>query len=169
MTAQDVAALYRLWESHGLTVWIDGGWAVDALLEKETRRHSDLDIALRHTDVPQLRCLLQEQGFLEVPRNDSWECNFVLEDAEGRRVDVHSFLLDQQGHNAFGVAYEAQHLTGIGLIAGQRVRCIGPDWLVKFHTGYRLDQDDYHDVKLLCERFGLELPPEYRSFQKQAQ
>lgn len=26
---------------------------------------------------------------------------------------------------------------------------INPAWMVKFHTGYELDENDYHDVKLL--------------------
>jgi lincosamide nucleotidyltransferase A/C/D/E len=37
--------------------------------------------------------------------------------------------------------------------------------MVKFHTGYPLDEDDYHDVRLLCQRFGIELPPEYEGFE----
>jgi lincosamide nucleotidyltransferase A/C/D/E len=62
MTAADALALYDLFRSHGITVWVDGGWGVDALLGRQTRPHSDLDIALRHSDVPKLRALLEERG-----------------------------------------------------------------------------------------------------------
>lgn len=48
-----------------------------------------------------------------------------------------------------------------GSVKGYPVKCISPEWLVKFHTGYQLDENDYHDVKLLCRRFGLEIPAEY--------
>jgi hypothetical protein len=46
MTAEDALALYDLFRSHGITVWVDGGWGIDALLGRQTRPHSDLDIAL---------------------------------------------------------------------------------------------------------------------------
>ncbi len=36
--------------------------------------------------------------------------------------------------------------------------------MVDFHTGYTLDENDYHDVKAFCERFGMPLPEEYASF-----
>jgi hypothetical protein len=35
---------------------------------------------------------------------------------------------------------------------------------VKFHTGYKVDENDYHDVQLLCKHFNLELPVEYAGF-----
>jgi lincosamide nucleotidyltransferase A/C/D/E len=50
------------------------------------------------------------------------------------------------------------------VIAGHPVRCIDPAWLVKFHSGYDVDEQDYHDVRLLCERFGLPLPAQFRKF-----
>jgi lincosamide nucleotidyltransferase A/C/D/E len=40
--------------------------------------------------------------------------------------------------------------------------------MVKFHTGYPLDENDYHDVKLLCQRFGIPIPAEYEEFDKKA-
>jgi lincosamide nucleotidyltransferase A/C/D/E len=36
--------------------------------------------------------------------------------------------------------------------------------LVKFHTGYELDEDDYRDARALCERFDIPLPQEYDRF-----
>ena len=49
-------------------------------------------------------------------------------------------------------------------INGYQVRCISPEWLVKFHTGYELDENDFHDVKALCERLCIALPDEYSRF-----
>ena len=50
------------------------------------------------------------------------------------------------------------------MIDSYPVRCIPPEWLVKFHTGYKVDENDYHDVQLLCKHFNLELPVEYAGF-----
>lgn len=37
--------------------------------------------------------------------------------------------------------------------------------MVKFHTGYELDENDYRDVRALCQRFGIEMPSEYGKFE----
>jgi len=37
---------------------------------------------------------------------------------------------------------------------------------VKFHTGYELDDNDWHDVRLLCERFQIAVPDEYLKFRR---
>jgi lincosamide nucleotidyltransferase A/C/D/E len=158
---KDAADLMMLLEQNGFEVYVDGGWAVDALLGAQTRPHDDLDIALPHAQVPRLRALLGMRGFGEQRRDDSWECNFVLADEAGRRLDVHSYTLDAAGRNVGGVPYIGEQLTGRGVIGGYPVRCISPEWLVKFHTGYQLDENDVHDVRLLCERFQIAVPDEY--------
>lgn len=163
MDVSTAAELIRFLELYSIEVYVDGGWAVDALLGEQTRAHDDLDIALPHAQVPRLRELLVGRGFVETFREDSWECNFVLGDAHGSRVDVHSYALDEAGGNIFGVPYRSEHLTGIGSIDGYAVRCIAPEWLVMFHTGYEPDENDRHDVLLLCGRFGIEVPGVYRT------
>jgi len=61
-------------------------------------------------------------------------------------------------------AYRVEHLTGVGTIDGCQVRCVGPDSMVKFHTGYPLDRNDFFDVKALCEKFDIELPQEHKGY-----
>jgi lincosamide nucleotidyltransferase A/C/D/E len=161
MNRQTAGELIQFLERHGIEVYVDGGWAVDALIGEQTRAHEDLDIALPHAQVTRLRELLGTRGFSEQAREDAWECNFVLADPHGSRVDVHSYTLDEAGRNIFGVPYVSENLTGRGTIDGCPVRCIAPEWLVKFHTGYEIDENDVHDVRLLCARFGIELPEEY--------
>jgi len=166
MTVEATVSILKLLEQNGIEVYVDGGWGVDALLGEQTRRHEDLDITLPHKYVPQLRELLAACGYEDVPRPDSWECNFVLGDNEGHLVDVHSYTFDENGKNIFGVAYEPHHLTGTGTINGHPVKCPPPDVMVEFHTGYDVDKDDYRDVKALCERFGIALPKDYEKFGK---
>ncbi len=166
MTAEDVIAFVQLLNKHNIEVFVDGGWSVDALLGKQTRPHTDLDIAVQHKDVQQIRALLEARGYKDVPRNDSWECNFVLGDDRGHEIDIHSYTFDSAGNHVFGVKYPFDSLTGSGSIQGFPVKCISPEWMVKFHTGYKLDENDYHDVKVLCERFGLEIPPEVDEFMR---
>ena len=164
MTAEDVVDIVRLLNQHEIEVIIDGGWGVDALLGEQTRLHEDLDVAVLHKDVNKILALLEARGYQDVPRDDSWECNFVLGDDEGRLVDIHSCTFDKEGNNIFGVKYPFDSLQGTGVINGYPVRCVPPEWLVEFHTGYELDENDYRDVKALCQRFGIEIPEEYDRF-----
>lgn len=161
LNARCVVEFWNLAEKHELDICIDGGWAVDAVLEQQTREHGDLDIALPASKVPELRQLMRERKYVEVPRPDSWEHNFVLQDPHGRTLDVHSYSLNPDGSNAAGVPYRAEQLCGSGLVLGVPVRCVPPAWLVVFHSGYQLRENDYHDVRHLCRRFNLPLPAEY--------
>lgn len=160
----DVMEVLHFLADNGILVWVDGGWGVDALLGEQTRPHADLDIALQHKDVPKLRELLEERGYRDVPRDDTRDCNFVLGDDAGHLVDVHSYTLDSHGKCVFGLPYPADSLTGTGTINGYPVRCISAQWMVNFHTGYELDENDYHDVLALSRRFGIAMPREYDGF-----
>ncbi len=164
MGAEQVIEFVKLLNDNGIVVYIDGGWGVDALLARQTRPHSDLDIAVQHKDVSLIRSLLAARGYQEVTLADSWECNFVMGDADEHLIDVHSFTFNKNGKNVFGVQYPYDSLKGTGSINGFPVKCITPDWMVKFHSGYKLDVNDYHDVKNLCQKYGFELPSEYAEF-----
>lgn len=50
-TLQDVCAFAKLAEGLGVRIWLDGGWAVDARLGRQTRRHADLDIVVEQRDL----------------------------------------------------------------------------------------------------------------------
>jgi lincosamide nucleotidyltransferase A/C/D/E len=164
MQASAVVQFWKSARSSGLNVCIDGGWAVDAALAVQTRSHADLDIALPASEVSALRALLQKAGFSEVSRPDSWAHNFVLQSVTGDIIDVHSYELNPDGSNKLGVAYIADHLSGEGVILGCSVRCVPPRWLVQFHTGYDVDQNDWHDVRLLCEKFDIAIPDIYAGY-----
>lgn len=166
MTAEDVIEIVQLLDHDHIDVCIDGGWGVDALLGAQTRTHADLDIAIQHKDVAQTCLLLEAKGYKDVPRDDTRECNFVLGDDRGHQVDIHTYTFDSAGNLVFGVEYPRDSLNGIGSINGRLVKCISPEWMVKFHTGYKLDENDYRDVTLLCRRFGIKMPSDYDEFEK---
>ena len=169
--SSSVLDLLQRLNGHAIQVWLDGGWGVDALLGAQTRLHEDVDIAVQQKDLPLLRHLLEGRGYQDVPRDDTRPWNFVLGDPEGRLVDVHAVVLDAQGNGLYGppeqgVMYPAASLTGRGTVGGMALDCISPEFVVRFHTGYAVDENDFKDVSAICARFGIELPPDYDRFLK---
>lgn len=168
MTAAEVLEIYQAMEKQGVEFWIDGGWAVDALLEKQTRPHGDLDIVIQKRDVPALVKYLSNKGYSEVHRSDSSDHNFMMGNSEPQFVDFHVIEMDEQGNGLYGpkenqFIFPADSLTGNGKINGQTVRSLSPEWVVKFHSGYELREKDYHDVLAICQKFGIEVPAEYKN------
>jgi lincosamide nucleotidyltransferase A/C/D/E len=171
MNSDDVIDLYTTLENLGVEIWIDGGWGVDALLGEQTRPHKDLDIAIQQKDIPKLRHLLQTRQYRDIKRDEARSWNFVLGDENGREVDVHVIVLDDKRNGLYGPPekgemYPAASLTGAGKIDGRIVRCISPEWMVKFHSGYQLKEKDCQDVSALCWKLGIDLPVGYERFNK---
>ena len=169
MTSVDVIGLYTTLENLGVEIWIDGGWGVDALFGEQTRPHRDLDIAIQQKDIPKLRQWLQARGYKDVKLEHARPWNFVLGDESGNEIDVHIIVFDDKGNGLYGPVekgemYPAASLSGTGLIEGRTVRCISPEWMVKFHSGYELKDKDFRDIAALCKKFGIELPEEYAQF-----
>lgn len=168
-TAADVIDLYTNLESLGIKIWIDGGWGIDALLGQQSRPHEDIDIVVEQKHVGDLRSFLENKKYKDVERDDTSSWNFVMGDDHGHQVDLHVIVFDQQGNGIYGpvergVMYPAQSLAGEGTIDNHLVRCISPEWMVTFHSGYELHQKDYDEVVALCNKFHIPLPEEYIRF-----
>ena len=103
MTSKDVADLYTELDSSGIKIWVDGGWSVDALLDKQLRPHKDIDIAIQWKDVPKLREILTAKGYKQVKEDSQW--NFVLQDDNAHEIDVHAFIYDDKGNIVEGIMY----------------------------------------------------------------
>lgn len=170
MTAADVLEIVDRTAAAGVPVWLEGGWAADAVLGGQTRDHRDLDVVLSVDDAPTLLAALRERGFAPNPQPHETAWNFEYTDPSGRIVDLHLLVLDEtgtggrMGDGPDAPVYPTGSLTGTGTIAGRPVRCVPPDRLVRFHTGYDPDAEDWQDVRALCERFRIPVPPEYDRF-----
>lgn len=164
-SAEQVHAFLDLTDELAIDVWLDGGWAVDAHLSRQSRDHGDIDIILQSIDEPALRRAIEDEGFVDVWSGDHRPCNFVMGHPDGRRIDFHLFDFDADGNGLYdnlGPVFPAKAFTGRGMIAGRQVRCIEVETLIDFHTGYAHDADDAADVTALCEKFSIPLPEQYR-------
>lgn len=162
MDARSLVQVIDRLEQHGIDVWLDGGWGVDALLERETREHDDLDLVaeLRHSE--RIIGLLDDLGYELV--DGAPPVSFVVVDRRGRQVDVHPVAFDPEGRGVYEMRdgrqwiYPAEGFAGTGIVASRPVRCLTPEVQVLVHAGYELTEKDYRELYLLRERFGVDLP-----------
>ncbi|MCU0652750.1 MAG: hypothetical protein MUD10_00630 [Candidatus Pacebacteria bacterium] len=159
---KDVIEIVEILESAGVSVWLDGGWAVDALLGFQSREHNDLDVMIFDNEGKLTESALAEKGFSVV----KFDCptNFVLGDAKGRAVDVHLVHLAKDGRVAYRMCnnkdwvFPDDGFTGKGVVGGRPVNCLSAQTQIFCHAGYELAEKDYRDMELLGQKFGLDYP-----------
>lgn len=167
MESKDVLRIYNLLEKNGISIWIDGGWSVDALLGKQTRTHKDLDIAIESKDVSKFQEVLENKGFTSTKGDGEW--NIIVRDDMNREIDVHIFIYDEKGEVVEGIMYPTESLKGKGEIDGQSVRCITPKYQIEFLAKWVHKWPEKYTpaIKALCVKFGMELPKEYTNLVKE--
>ena len=171
MTSNDVVTLYLELGKLNIQVWLDGGWGVDALLEKQTRPHNDVDLVIQEKDLPLFQKFLEDKGYKNVPRDDARAWNFVLGDSKGHTIDVHVINIDVNGNGIYGplengVMYPSYSLQGKGTIDDLSVHCLTAEYQIESHGGYTLKAKDYSDVVAICEKFNLPLPKQFVGWDK---
>ena len=170
MSAADVVDLVSRLEAAGISIWLDGGWGVDALVAEQTRPHSDLDIVARLDQTDAIIEALRPAG-LTISLDDR-PTRLVVADAMDRRIDLHPVVFDPGGSarqigagaNGGDAVYSADGFGGQGWVSGRAVQCLTPQLLVMHHLGYKPLAKDWHNVRTLCERFGLPIPASYAAF-----
>ncbi len=166
MTSEDVLAVMDALSAAGCRVWLDGGWAVDAIIGEETREHDDLDLVGELGAVEAAGQALAPLGYrLET---DERPVRVVFAGPGSRGVDLHTVVFDEGGGgvqpqpHGGTFRYPAEGFSGTGTVAGRTMPCLSADVQLACHVGYEPGEKDRHDVALLVERFGLTPPPAYR-------
>ena len=165
MHEHDIADLLKAAENLGITVWVGGGWGVDALVNAQTRPHNDIDVYIEKRNADNFIKMLIAKGYSEIKTEYTTESHTVWQNTSGHMVDIHliEFKADDAESLYFeGEAYPLFVLDGTGTIGGIAVRCFTAEAQLLFHQGYEHSEKDIHDVLLLCNTFGLDLPEEYK-------
>ena len=159
MRIEEVVELLDGLLAAGLRAWLDGGWGVDALLGEQTRTHQDIDLVVQLKDVPAMRSILAGHSFELIEGVP--DSNFVLRDGHNREIDVHPVRFDDAGNGVYRMEeggdwiYSAAGFGGRGTIAGRDVKCLTAELQMVGHAGgYTPAETDFHDMRLLHERFG---------------
>ena len=142
MTAEEVVEVVGDLETAAIAVWLDGGWAVDAALEEQTRPHDDLDLVVELSDAVGVLEALRKRGYAlgggGAPKS------FELVDDVGRQVDVHPVVFSESGDGTYRMAndedwtYPASGFDGVGMVLGRRIRCLTPEVQMLCHSGTSL-------------------------------
>ena len=166
MNEHDVVALLKEAERLGITVWVGGGWGIDALIGSQTRPHNDVDIYIEKKNADGLIQMLTARGYSEIKMEYTTESHTVWQNPSDHIVDLHlmEFKADDAESLYFeGEAYPLFVLDGTGTIGGIPVRCFTAEAQLLFHQGYEHSEKDIQDVLLLCKTFGLDIPEEYKN------
>ena len=175
VNTKDAIKLYKHLQAHDISVWLTGGWGIDALLGEQTRPHKDLDVLMLLDDVYKLCQLLAEDGYRlkQIWEENRWTTDsdqiqiptaFVLRNPNSRELDAHAIRLDGQGNGVpvwedpDDFIFSNQDLTTIGWIDGVAVKCITPEMQIRTHLGYQLPKEHQQDLALLHEKFGDDMP-----------
>jgi lincosamide nucleotidyltransferase A/C/D/E len=152
VNGDQVTALLDEFAADGLRVWVAGGWAVDAVVGRQTRPHADLDLAIDASQQAELLALLDRLGF--VTTVDWLPVRAELTAPDGRKVDIHpvAFRPDgsgvQSGLHGATFAYAADGFAE-GVIDGRPVPCLSVGQQLRFREGYPPREADHHDIALL--------------------
>ena len=166
MSSRDVLAVMDAVAGAGCKGWLDGGWAVDAILGEQTRDHDDLDLVVELGAVDSIGRALAHLGYWLT--EDERPIRVVLASDDGRSVDVHTVVFDeggggvqsQPGGGSF--RYPPEGFLAVGTIEGKEYPCLSSEVQLLCHMGYEPDEIDRRDMALLAERSGLKLPQAYR-------
>src|SRR4051794_33742852 len=85
---EEVIGLLDSLDGSGIRCWVDGGWGVDALLGRQTREHSDLDLVIDNHGLTAAIDLIEEQGYALIR---DWQPTAIAfrREADGAEVDLH--------------------------------------------------------------------------------
>jgi lincosamide nucleotidyltransferase A/C/D/E len=157
-------------ESEGIPYWLAGGWGVDVLLGRQTRRHKDIDVVIEDFDhnEPKARRAFLALGFshVDIDEGGVWmptRSNFG--DEAGHRIEVLAIDWDRVGRAwDFGPGRPSSptlvqdELGGevftAGMMGGREVPCLSARAQLLFHTGFTLEAGGRLNVSLLRSEFG---------------
>lgn len=163
VSIKDAIEIINYAKTLGIQVWLDGGWGVDALLKEQTRAHNDIDLFIEEKNKEIFINLLLAKEFNEVIEIYTTNDHTVWKDKLGRIIDLHIFRLNNNEIIYDGMKFSIDIFNGKGKIGNIEVNCVNAEAQVSFHLGYEFGEKDVHDVKLLCERFNIPIPEQYKN------
>jgi lincosamide nucleotidyltransferase A/C/D/E len=153
VTGREVLAILRSLSAEGVGVWLAGGWGVDALLGRQTRRHKDLDLVIASEDTDKVRRTLTAMGYdLSSRESDRLRSvpdallssRLVLHDTRLHAVDVHPVET-----NALASRLGVADAFAVGTVDNQRVCCLSVAAQLAIRANHAERPEDAADIRAL--------------------
>lgn len=167
ISPDELAAIASALDESGIRWWVTGGWGVDLLLGRQTRPHNDVDIWIDAADDGEARAvsaLAKRSYHVAVERARSgrdFPIRSVLRHRSGRIIDL--IMITTDGIDGYPVLEQSD--LAIGAVVTNKstlsIPCASAATQVRAHSGYKPQGRDHHDMKLLSEHTGVQLPPAY--------
>ena len=148
MTAGSVAEVTTCLAERGVAHWLCGGWGVDALAGRQTRRHGDLDVVVDRADhrLPDAAdAALGALGLRRVATETSippMPTIWVYSDGRGRTVDLLPADLTQP-------PFDRPDAWARGRVSEVDVACISASLQRALRAGYTARRSDRADLAVL--------------------
>jgi lincosamide nucleotidyltransferase A/C/D/E len=161
-TVVEVVAVLEALAAARCWVALEGGWGVDALADRQTRPHRDVDLDTDAARLGDVLGLLAGLGYRI--ETDLRPHRVELTAAGGGRVDVHPLTFDAEGNGyqagPQGERWELPAASFVtGRILGHPVRCLSAAQQVEWHAGYEQRDSDHADLAVLRELAAHERRP----------
>jgi lincosamide nucleotidyltransferase A/C/D/E len=160
VTAEQALGVLDALAGRGVEAWVDGGWGVDALVGRQSRPHSDLDLVIPGEHFVAACAALRADGFAF--EREELPASVVFRHEDGREVDLHPAERTADGggdqYRPDGVGRWHYGPPVRGRIGGRWVTCLSLETQLRGHVGYEPDEDDFADMRLLRDELGCELP-----------
>lgn len=143
MAPAEVLGILDALTAAGIPSWLAGGWGVDALAGRATRRHDDVDLAVAPEHEEAAVAVLERLGFTPVGSCRApapWPGRHTtMIDGRGGEIDVH-------GANLLEVCAEP---FAAGRLGGRPAPCLSREAQRALHRGYAMRARDRRDLSLL--------------------
>lgn len=158
ISAEDVLLVTASLDEAGVQSWLAGGWAVDALAGRQTRRHGDLDVVVPLDELDRAATRLERLGYRLMLDQDfgsgHWMPRRLLfRDPLGRSVDVHPVRVTNGVVRAVNgpehLTMPREEATAVGRLAGADVVCLSAGAQLAAKHSHAWDQQDVRDAAVL--------------------
>ncbi|MBI2171063.1 MAG: nucleotidyltransferase family protein [Chloroflexi bacterium] len=157
-----IGMVHRLLSNKGIPHWLAGGWGIDFLLGRATRKHGDIDFAVWLDDWPQVEALLLAQGF--TPRDNAFPDETARLLKEGCPFEFYLLQRDATGWIVVGGRWsdwpfpEGSFGTQTASLGGHECPVLSPEGQLDSKErwphhpyGGPLRDKDIHDIAILQE------------------
>ena len=151
MDLNEVERVLDRLDEDAIRYWVLGGWGVDALVGRQSRKHRDLDLGIDEAQWDPGLSALAALGY--TVGTDWWPIRVELSAPHGW-ADLHPVRFDQSGDGVQAgpdgttFDYPKEHLA-VGLLDGRVVPCVSAAWQLGVHSGYEPRPQDLHDLAIL--------------------